>query len=128
MMGPDWSLRAAIERAYREGIRDMDLRFVMCELAAPVVACFGLALAIPYVTAQSLVPLVVSSPQLRNVIARRLYPFLLLVGLIGGLVTFQIRQFQKLYEHIKNDKYLVGQRLVNYDHRRQKSQTTSVAH
>lgn len=128
MMGPDWTLRAAIEKAYRDGIRDMDLKFILWELAAPVIVCFGLALAIPYVTAHSFVPLLISSPQMKNLIARRLYPFLLLIGLIGAVITFQIKQFQKLYEHIKNDKYLVGQRLVNYDHRRQKSQTTSVAH
>lgn len=119
MMGPDWRLRAAIERAYRDGIRDMNLGLVLRELAAPVVACFGLALAIPYVVAHSIVPLFVASPQLRNLIARRLYPFLLLVGMLVAIVTLQVRQFQRLYEHIKNDKYLVGQRLVNYDHRRQ---------
>ncbi|KAJ9583528.1 hypothetical protein L9F63_022146, partial [Diploptera punctata] len=89
MMGPEWQLRRAIERAYRDGIRGMDLGFVLSELAAPVVAVFGLALAVPYATAYGIVPL--------------------------------IRQFRKLYEHIKNDKYLVGRRLVNYDHRRHKS-------
>lgn len=121
MMGPEWALRRAIERAYRDGIRGMDLGFVLRELAAPVVACFGLALAVPYATAYGIVPLVVTSPHLRNLIARRLYPFLLLVTLVGGVIMFQIRQFRKLYEHIKNDKYLVGRRLVNYDHRRHKS-------
>lgn len=30
---------------------------------------------------------------------------------------FQLKQFAKLYEHIKNDKYLVGRRLVNYHHK-----------
>lgn len=123
MMGPDWFLRAAIERAYREGIRDMNLMFIFKELAAPVIISFGLALAVPYVIAHSIVPLFVSNVQLRNAIARRLYPFLLLVGVVGAVVVLQIRQFRKLYEHIKNDKYLVGQRLVNYDHRRAKSQT-----
>ncbi|KAJ8980443.1 hypothetical protein NQ317_001616 [Molorchus minor] len=47
-MGPDWFLRAAIERAYRDGIRDMNLTFIFKELAAPVVVSFGLALSIPY--------------------------------------------------------------------------------
>lgn len=121
MMGPEWQLRRAIERAYRDGIRGMDLGFVLRELAAPVVAVFGLALAVPYATAYGIVPLLVASPHLRNLIARRLYPFLLLVALVGGIILFQIRQFRKLYEHIKNDKYLVGRRLVNYDHRRHKS-------
>ena len=121
MMGPEWALRRAIERAYRDGIRGMDLGFVLRELAAPVVACFGLALAIPYATAYGIVPLVVASPHLRNLIARRLYPFLLLVTFVGCVVILHVRQFRKLYEHIKNDKYLVGRRLVNYDHRRHKS-------
>lgn len=31
----------------------------------------------------------------------------------------QIMQFARLYEHIKNDKYLVGKRLVNYYHQTQ---------
>lgn len=123
MMGPEWALRRAIERAYRDGIRNMDLSFVLRELAAPVVASFGLALAVPYAIAHGIVPMLVASPHLRNLIVRRLYPFLLLVTLVAGVILFQIRQFRKLYEHIKNDKYLVGRRLVNYDHRRHKSPT-----
>ncbi|KAJ8878389.1 hypothetical protein PR048_018967 [Dryococelus australis] len=120
MMGPDWALRRSIERTYRDGIRNMDLKFVLCELAAPVVTCLGSALAVPYAVAHGIVPLLVASPHLCNLIARRLYPFLLLILLVGGVVSFQVRQFRKLYEHIKNDKYLVGRRLVNYDHRRQR--------
>lgn len=123
MMGPDWFLRAAIERVYRDGIRDMNLSFVFKELAMPVVVCFGFALAIPYVLAYSIVPMFVTNLPLRNLIARRLYPFLLLVATVNIIIVLQIRQFKKLYEHIKNDKYLVGQRLVNYDHRKTKSQT-----
>ncbi|RZC36691.1 E3 ubiquitin-protein ligase MARCH6, partial [Asbolus verrucosus] len=57
MMGPDWFLRAAIERAYRDGIRDMHLSFIFRQLAAPVIVSFGLALAMPYVIAYSIVPL-----------------------------------------------------------------------
>ncbi|KAF7278664.1 hypothetical protein GWI33_008114 [Rhynchophorus ferrugineus] len=123
MMGPDWFLRAAIERAYREGIRDMNLTFIFKELSLPVVTSFGIILAVPYVLAYSIVPMFITSLHFRNLIARRIYPFFLLVASISVIVTFQIRQFRKLYEHIKNDKYLVGQRLVNYDHRKPKSQT-----
>ncbi|XP_066159139.1 E3 ubiquitin-protein ligase MARCHF6 isoform X1 [Euwallacea fornicatus] len=125
MMGPDWFLRAAIERVYRDGIRDMNLQFVFKELALPVIVCQGFALAVPYVIAYSIVPMFVSNLQLRNLIARRLYPFLLLLGSANVAIVLQIRQFKNLYEHIKNDKYLVGQRLVNYDHRKAKTQTAS---
>ncbi|CAG9773166.1 unnamed protein product [Ceutorhynchus assimilis] len=123
MMGPDWFLRAAIERAYRDGIRDMNLTFIFKELAFPVIICFGFALAVPYVLAYSFVPIFVTNLQVRNLVARRLYPFLLLVATVNIIIVLQIRQFKRLYEHIKNDKYLVGQRLVNYDHRRARTQT-----
>ncbi|KAK9679840.1 hypothetical protein QE152_g39678 [Popillia japonica] len=125
MMGPDWFLRTAIERAYRDGIRDMHLMFILRELAAPVIISFGLSLAIPYVIAYSMVPVFVSNVQLKHYIARRIYPYLLVVGVASIIITLQIREFKKLYEHIKNDKYLVGQRLVNYDHRRVPKTQTS---
>ena len=32
------------------------------------------------------------------------------------LAIFQLSEFASLYEKIKNDKYLVGKRLVNYNH------------
>lgn len=125
MMGPDWRIRLAIERAYNDGIREMDLKFIVKELAAPVICCFGLALAIPYAVAYGIVPLFVTNLQTQILIARRLYPFLLLVNLVCVVIYFQIRQFKKLYEHIKNDKYLVGQRLVNYEHRNKSQQHQS---
>ena len=123
MMGPEWRLRLAIERAYNEGIRDMNLKFIVCELAAPVICCFGLALAVPYAVAHGIVPLIVTQPQMQILIARRLYPFLLLIHLACLVISLQIIQFRKLYEHIKNDKYLVGQRLVNYEHRNRTQQS-----
>lgn len=126
MMGPEWFLRTAIERIYRDGIREMNLMFIIKEVAIPVVTCFGLALAIPYALTYTVVPLFVSNMHMRNLIARRIYPFLLLIIICGMVVTLQIKQFKKLYEHIKNDKYLVGQKLVNYDHRRAKVQSNTL--
>ncbi|KAL0270601.1 UNVERIFIED_CONTAM: hypothetical protein PYX00_007956 [Menopon gallinae] len=120
LMGPDWKMRRAIERVYRDGIRNMDLSFILCDLAIPVTAGFSLALAVPYATIHSIVPLITSDAELKNGIARILYPCLLLAFILSCLIAFQIRQFKKLYEHIKNDKYLVGKRLVNYDHTRSK--------
>ncbi|KAJ2944212.1 hypothetical protein O0L34_g18190 [Tuta absoluta] len=122
MMGPDWRMRRAIERAYRDGIREMDLKFILIEVAAPIVCWLGLALAIPYAFAHSVAPLFLPHAAQRNLLVRRVYPALLLCVALTALTVFQIRQFSKLYEHIKNDKYLVGQRLVNYDHRRHKQQ------
>lgn len=127
LMGPDWALKRAIDRAYRDGIRDIDLKFIIRELAVPVITCFGLALAIPYVIAHSIMPIFFTNKLTRIVIVRRIYPFFLMVAIVIAIVVFQIRQFKKLYVAIKNDKYLVGQRLVNYDHRKKKQETPITA-
>lgn len=42
---------------YNDGFRNLNLNFILCELAAPCVACLGLALATPYVISQSIVPM-----------------------------------------------------------------------
>lgn len=119
-MGPDWGLKRAIEQAYRDGLREMDLKFIIRELATPVISCFGLSLAVPYVIAHSIMPMFFTSQMTRVLIARRIYPFFLIIIIVCAIVVFQIKQFKKLYVAIKNDKYLVGKRLVNYDHQRQK--------
>lgn len=127
LMGPDWPLKRAIDRAYRDGIRDIDLKFIIRELATPVITVFGLALAIPYVIAHSIMPIFFTNKVTRILIIRRIYPFFLMVAVIIAIVIFQIRQFKKLYVAIKNDKYLVGQRLVNYDHRKKKQEAAAAA-
>lgn len=122
LMGPDWALKRAIEQAYRDGLRDMDLKFIIRELATPVISAFGLALAVPYVIAHSIMPIFFQNQFTRVLIARRIYPFFLIVIIVIGIIIFQIKQFKKLYVAIKNDKYLVGKRLVNYDHQMRRQQ------
>merc|ERR1711997_1059820 len=85
-------------------------------MGVPAVASLGLSLALPYIAAHSLVPLVMGDPHILVMIQRRIYPFLLLLVVTVGLIVVQLKQFKKLYEHIKNDRYLVGRRLVNYNH------------
>lgn len=116
LMGPDWSLRRAIERTYRDGFMRLDLKSMMEDLAVPVIAVLSMFLAVPYAFAYSVVPLVVKCVETRLLIARRIYPTLMLVLIVGKGMMMQVRQFKRLYEHIKNDKYLVGRRLVNYNH------------
>ncbi|XP_046402994.1 E3 ubiquitin-protein ligase MARCHF6 isoform X2 [Ischnura elegans] len=117
---PDWWLRRALERAYRDGIHDLSLSFIVLELAAPLLMALGLALAVPYAIAHGLAPLLVSSLYKRILIARSIYPSLLLLVAAILMVTFQVKQFRRLYAHIRDDKYLVGRRLVNYNHQRRK--------
>lgn len=41
---------------------------------------------------------------MQNLVQRRIYPFLLMVVVLMAILSFQVRQFKRLYEHIKNDK------------------------
>lgn len=74
MMGPDTALKLAIERAYQDGVRNINLRFIVTELAIPVIGFFGLTLSVPYVLAYSIAPLVIKSEWTLRIIARRIYP------------------------------------------------------
>uniref|UniRef100_A0A3B4TAY7 E3 ubiquitin-protein ligase MARCHF6 n=1 Tax=Seriola dumerili TaxID=41447 RepID=A0A3B4TAY7_SERDU len=115
LMGPQWWLKTVIEQVYANGIRNIDLQFIIRKLAAPVISVLLLSLCVPYVIAAGVVPGVGVTPEMEILMQRRIYPFLLMVVSLIGILSFQIRQFKRLYEHIKNDKYLVGQRLVNYE-------------
>lgn len=42
--------------------------------------------------------------EMQNLVHRRIYPFLLMVVVLMAVLSFQVRQFKRLYEHIKNDK------------------------
>lgn len=111
------------------------------ELFYPVTACLGLALAIPCVFSRSIVPFfgniilndifylcekslkllfrlfinLVQDEHILILIERRIYPASLFLCTFIVLFFVQIRQFKRLYERIRNDKYLVGQRLINFE-------------
>lgn len=74
MMGPDTALKLAIERAYQNGVRNINLKFIVTELAIPVIGFFGLMLSVPYVLAYSIAPKLVSNEVTLRLIARRIYP------------------------------------------------------
>ncbi|XP_075273201.1 E3 ubiquitin-protein ligase MARCHF6 isoform X1 [Opisthocomus hoazin] len=126
LMGPQWWLKTVIEQVYANGIRNIDLHFIIRKLAAPVISVLLLSLCVPYIVASGVVPLLGVTAEMQNLVQRRIYPFLLMVVVLMGILSFQVRQFKRLYEHIKNDKYLVGQRLVNYE-RKSGKQGTSTA-
>uniref|UniRef100_A0A673XEL1 E3 ubiquitin-protein ligase MARCHF6 n=1 Tax=Salmo trutta TaxID=8032 RepID=A0A673XEL1_SALTR len=122
LMGPQWWLKTVIEQVYANGIRNIDLHFIIRKLAAPVICVLLVSLCVPYVISAGIVPIV-----MQNLVQRRIYPLLVMVVMLVGILSFQIRQFKRLYEHIKNDKYLVGQRLVNYE-RKAAGRSTTATH
>eukprot|EP00058_Branchiostoma_floridae_P019098 XP_002604587.1 hypothetical protein BRAFLDRAFT_92810 [Branchiostoma floridae] len=124
MMGPQWWLKRAMEQVYQDGIRNMNLQLVVFDLALPVITCLLFCLCIPYLVAAGVVPHLGLGGDVEVQVLRRIYPSLLVLVLVSGLFTFQARQFKRLYTHIKNDKYLVGQRLVNYDKNKRSREST----
>ncbi|XP_009882099.1 PREDICTED: E3 ubiquitin-protein ligase MARCH6 [Charadrius vociferus] len=127
LMGPQWWLKTVIEQVYANGIRNIDLHFIIRKLAAPVISVLLLSLCVPYIIASGVVPLLGVTAEMQNLVQRRIYPFLLMVVVLMGILSFQVRQFKRLYEHIKNDKYLVGQRLVNYERKSGKQGTSTTS-
>ncbi|XP_076018405.1 E3 ubiquitin-protein ligase MARCHF6-like [Genypterus blacodes] len=118
LMGPQWWLKTVIEQVYANGIRNIDLNFIVQRLAAPIICFLLLSLTVPYTLSKVVPPLLGMRPKMQLLIERRIYPFLCISLIVMAVLSFQIRQFTRLYEHIKNDKYLVGQRLVNYERKK----------
>lgn len=111
---------------YHAGIININMRLILVKLALPVIVALGLALALPYVAVAGLSPFFNMTPEAQTVLLRRVYPFLLMAAAVIYLIQWQIFKFIRLYEHIKNDKYLVGKRLVNYDPKRNLPKQPSV--
>uniref|UniRef100_A0A672H602 E3 ubiquitin-protein ligase MARCHF6 n=1 Tax=Salarias fasciatus TaxID=181472 RepID=A0A672H602_SALFA len=115
LMGPQWWFKTAIEQVYANGIRNIDLHFILRRLAAPLLSVLLPSLCVPYAIAKGLVPLLGVEPEIQTLVERKIYPFMMLVVILLAVMYFQIRQFRRFYEDIKNDKYLIGQQLVNYE-------------
>ena len=74
-------------------------------LVVPSVKTLGLSLSLPYLLSHGLAPALISSPSVLVTLQRRIYPLLLLISGLVFFFTVQARQFKKLLEHIKNDRY-----------------------
>ncbi|KAJ4936812.1 hypothetical protein JOQ06_001398 [Pogonophryne albipinna] len=125
LMGPQWWLKTVIEQVYANGIRNIDLHFIVRGLATPVICVLLLSLSVPYTISIGITPLLGVTPEMQTLVERRIYPLLMMVVILLAVLFFQIRQFKRLYEHIKNDKYLVGQCLVNYERKNGRRMSTS---
>ena len=65
-MGPEWWLKRAIEQLYQDGLRGLNLGYLIPQLVVPAVTCLGLALAVPYVAAHGVIPILISGELLLN--------------------------------------------------------------
>ena len=94
----------------------MNVRLMLLDTALPVVATLTVFLCAPYCLSESVGPYFVEGSKL-VLVKRHIYPVLSLVTIFFLIGWLQFSQLTRLYERIKNDKYLVGRQLVNYYHR-----------
>ncbi|KAF7492372.1 E3 ubiquitin-protein ligase MARCH6 [Sarcoptes scabiei] len=125
-MMTDLQFKETLEQVYNNGLTNINLRIILFDLAIPNISIIGLILALPYVIVNTLFPLVGASIDTQNMVNRRIHSILFIIALLFFLVKYQINKFTRFYEHIRNDKYLVGRRLVNYEpSQNRESKTTS---
>lgn len=116
VIGPNWWLKTVIDRICRNGLTDLDVVYLLRKLVIPVVMVLLNLLALPYFLAFVLLPLLVDAdPLVQNIFYRRFYHVLLCSVMLVMFFVLQAKQMKKLYMKIKNDRYLIGQRLQNYE-------------
>ncbi|RNA37476.1 E3 ubiquitin- ligase MARCH6 [Brachionus plicatilis] len=115
LIGPQWSLREAVDRLCQDGLRNINLKFMFLRLIYPITVWLGSSLAIPYVISRSIFPMLTKDAEFLNKVDKRIYLTILLIVSLTIFLTFQMNQFKHIYERIRNDKYLVGQRLLNFE-------------
>lgn len=115
MMGPDWWMKQLFEQLYANGIRNLRVGHLYAELVAPVLALLGLLLSAPRVLAPVLSLFIEVSEEERIMFVRSLYPTMTLCMFSVHFVWWQYKKLRALAEKIRNDKYLVGTQLVNYE-------------
>lgn len=115
LIGPEWWLRDAIDRVYRNGFINMDLTYIITNIVYPVSVTLLFGMSLPYVLTVGLMPLFGFEKDVVIPCVRRIYPTMLFTIVVIGGIIFQGKQCRSLYERIKNEKYLVGKVLVNYE-------------
>lgn len=73
----------------------------------------------PYIAAHDVLPAILGgsaegdeSEELVVMVQRRIYPFLLLLIISVAAIVMQLKQFRKLYEHIKNDRLVASTEIL----------------
>ncbi|CAI4230192.1 unnamed protein product [Auanema sp. JU1783] len=126
MMGPDWWLKLAFEQIYQDGILDLNASRILFIVILPVSLALGSLISVPFLLARTYIYLI-GSDILESVLIYRLsYPCSLVILLTCAFFRWQYLKFKGLAEFIRNEKYLVGTQLVNYERDTNTSQSQNV--
>ncbi|KAJ1369280.1 RINGv [Parelaphostrongylus tenuis] len=115
MMGPEWWMRQVFDQIYQDGIRNLRARFILSQLIFPVILFLSSILAFPYLMARFYIFLTDASLVDSVLVLRYCFPSSLILLLVVSFLKWQLNKIQGLAENIRNERYLVGTRLVNYE-------------
>ena len=114
MSGPQWRLKTVLERLYQDGLRRIDFSYLMQEFLLPFTLNIGMFMAFPYLAVFYFGPVLFSSTIVHQ-IERYIYSAIISLMLLLAFIIFQIKQLRLLFEHVRDEKYLVGRRLINFE-------------
>jgi len=84
------------------------------EFLLPFTLNIGMFMAFPYLAVFYFGPLLFNATIVHQ-IERYIYSIIISFMLLLAFVIFQIKQLRLLFDHVRDEKYLVGRRLINFE-------------
>ncbi|KRY56641.1 E3 ubiquitin-protein ligase MARCH6 [Trichinella britovi] len=125
-IGPNWRMRHAFETLYRDGPRNMNLQAFMTNAVLPLFLLFGNLLAVPYTIVYAIFPILGCDAEDQLQYGKRIYPGMLSFFLLFVFLAWQFKKVKAMMGKIRNERYLLGQRLVNFDSKRDERALSSL--
>ncbi|EGT48456.1 CBN-MARC-6 protein [Caenorhabditis brenneri] len=115
VMGPDWWLKSELDLLVQRGVENFAALHVFVRIVVPCILYLSTFIAFPVVVIKLYEFLAGADPETTMLLLRFSYPAFLFIASAFIFIRWQITKFSELAEKIKNDRYLVGTQLVNYE-------------
>ena len=114
-VGPQTWVKDQIEQAYDIGIRNLSLLNFFRDTLLPIIGVTLACLCLPYAIGHSIPVFFSCDLKTEYLFKWRMFPLLLTGANVIGFCWYEIKQFNRLCDHIKNERYLIGRRLQDYN-------------
>ena len=115
IVGPRTWLKQDIERAYQQGLRNIPLCNFIFGTLVPVFKIVLTCLCVPYIVGRFVPHFFDCSLSTAQFLKWRTYPLLIFGVNTIAFCWYEVKQFNHLCDHIKNERYLIGKRLQDYN-------------
>ena len=115
LLGPQTRIQRDIEHAYHQGIVALDLLDFIRSTVMPIVFFLLSLLIIPYAIGHTVPLLVECDLQMRSLFRWRAHSVIIILYLVLQFCWYEVKQFKRLCERIKNERYLIGRKLEDYE-------------